>query len=651
MILVWLDARSNADAQSLSAVESYKSSGVFGLKGKHRSECPARSIDVLILPRRLFGPPSTTILFLVVSFLGWPAFAQNASDSPDRIRGAVINSVTREPIPRALVMSPDKRFATMTDSEGHFEFVFPQAASRESSNPSESSEAVDASVVSDADLGQIRHLVRVGDGSRPQVLMAQKPGFLSETDNAERNLWEIPAGNDVTILLIPEGVIAGIVALPKSESPDPIQVELFHWQVMDGRGRWVSVGRSTSKSDGSFRFAELRAGAYKLLTRELLDRDFSELIPGGKLFGYPPAYYSNAPDFASATTIELAAGEIAQPRISLVQHAYYSVKIPLANLALGAGVGINVYPQGNRGPGYTLGYNAQSQTIEGLLPNGTYTVEGRTGAPAPASGVTTLTVKDGPAQGPPLTLVPDSGITVMVKEEFTAQKHDISMTWSSGDRTFNVKGPRRYLNLVLESADDFAIEAPVSLREPTRSGAEALVTDPVAPGRYWVRVNSSIGYVASVRFGNTDLQHQPLTVTAGSSAPPIEITMRDDTAQIDGTIEGMSSSAGTTGSSESVALAQAKFLGMPRSGPRVYCVPTPDSSGLPTEAMVTADGNFVSPPLSPGTYRLLAFDHPQPALEYRNPEAMRVYDTKGPVVRLSGGQKEHVRLQLISTNP
>jgi hypothetical protein len=47
---------------------------------------------------------------------------------------------------------------------------------------------------------------------------------------------------------------------------------------------------------------------------------------------------------------------------------------------------------------------------------------------------------------------------------------------------------------------------------------------------------------------------------------------------------------------------------------------------------------------------VLAFDRSQSELEYRNPEAMQSYDAKGPVVRLVGGQKEHVRLQLISTS-
>jgi hypothetical protein len=65
---------------------------------------------------------------------------------------------------------------------------------------------------------------------------------------------------------------------------------------------------------------------------------------------------------------------------------------------------------------------------------------------------------------------------------------------------------------------------------------------------------------------------------------------------------------------------------------------------------VSPDGKFNSPEMPPGTYRVLAFDHPQPELEYRNPEAMRAYEAKGQLVRLVPGQREKLQLPLITTN-
>jgi hypothetical protein len=87
----------------------------------------------------------------------------------------------------------------------------------------------------------------------------------------------------------------------------------------------------------------------------------------------------------------------------------------------------------------------------------------------------------------------------------------------------------------------------------------------------------------------------------------------------------------------------------PFKNAHVYCIPLPDSTGRFTDIWVQPEGKFTAPPLPPGEYLLLAFTRPQ-TLEYENPEAMRAYGEKGQVVRLSGGQTEHVRLQLISAN-
>jgi hypothetical protein len=44
----------------------------------------------------------------------------------ETIKGAVVNSITHEPIGRALVFSLDNRFAMLCDAGGHFEFRIPR---------------------------------------------------------------------------------------------------------------------------------------------------------------------------------------------------------------------------------------------------------------------------------------------------------------------------------------------------------------------------------------------------------------------------------------------------------------------------------------------------------------------------------------------
>jgi hypothetical protein len=565
------------------------------------------------------------LFFLAVACLGSVrSSAQSTSDNPHTIRGIVINRVTGEPIARALVSSPGNRLAILTNSEGRFEFTLPRGdpASEGGSGSN-------------------------GPGGRSiqsYSLMARKPGFLTDPNSQGNNIRNNPS-KDLTLKLIPEALIVGTVTLPTSEAPDSITLQIFRRQVQDGRGHYSPAGDTQSTSDGQFRFSGLPAGTYKLLTNELLDRDPLTADPfasdsRGPLFGYPPVYYQSASDFESASTIQLAAGQTQNVNLSLVKQPYYRVKVPVIVPVTDGrekGFSVEVYAHGHKGPGFSLGYNNRDHAIEGMLPDGIYTIEASSSGPNGVSGLETITVKGAPGDrrtidGPRMTLVPNASISVNVKEEFTSTDHD--------DRNAALRKPRTYLSVTLESADDFAVGRDVPLRNPTGPVDENLVIEGAPPGRYWVRVQSSRGYPASIRSGNLDLQHQPLVVGAGGGASPIEITMRDDTAEISGTVEGITPPA--PGPARAPSAGQTRAL--------VYCIPLADSSGRFTEIRVRPDGSFVSQGLAPGTYRVLAFDQVQGEIEYRNPEAMQVYDSKGQVVRVVGGQKERVQLQLISTS-
>jgi hypothetical protein len=574
----------------------------------------------------------TVLLALVLAPLAIrvsQASAQSSSASEtETIRGTVVNSVTREPIPGALVVSPDNHFAARTDTQGRFEFTVPRADKSQPS-PEETTAVVP----------ETGGITTVGS-SRPLLLSARKPGFLENGNFSTMDLAQ--KANEITLSLVPEAVIAGHVELPSSEAPEKIDLQLFRRVVQDGLAQWVPAGNATSKSDGDFRFANLPPGTYKLLTRELLDRDPLGSAARQQQYGYPPVYYPDATDFASAQEIELSPGETAEPLLSLVKQPYYYVKIALTNPPPAAqGMNVNVSSQkGHAGPGYALGYNSDANRIEGLLPNGTYVVDATSYGQTPAAGTMTLVVKGAPVTDASLQLLPASSISIDVKEEFTSKEPEGNATFTvyngGKSRTFAARGPRRYLNVSLESADEFSTGRNTFLRPPSGPDDTALELDGVLPGRYWLRAHSLRGYVASVRIGATDLLHEPLVVGAGGSAGPIEITVRDDSAQISGHVEGLSPEP--SGS-------QTHTL----PGALVYCIPTPDSSGQLTVIGVSPDGSFSFPAVAPGEYRLLAFDHQQSELEYRNPEAMKPFDNQGSVVTLAAGQSEQVTLQVIST--
>lgn len=556
---------------------------------------------------------------LAATLSGFRASAQTSTnEKTESIRGTVVNRATHAPIPRALVTSSDQRLAALTDSEGRFEFTVPQTSSAEGQ----------ASIV-----------------NLSSFFFARKPGFLAE--NTPRVASSFTAGTEITLTLVPEALIVGKVTLPNSEPPDSIFLELFRRQVQDGRAHWFPAGGTQSRSDGEFRFADLQAGTYKVLTRELLDRDPLTFDPQGQMYGYPPVYGQNVPDFSSAGTIQVSAGMTSVVNLSVARKPYYRVHIPVANGMADGGLNINVNVAGHQGPGFSLGYNNREQAIEGMLPDGSYTVEVfRYGSgPGTGSGTLPITVHGAALRSTPLTLVPNASIRVDVNEQFTSTDNSGSITFNLGQRSVKLKGPRRYLNVILEPAEDATQRGGESLRNPTGPGDETLVIENTFPGKYWVRVTTTRGYAASVRSGNVDLQREPLVIAAGGSPAPIEITLRDDTAEISGTVEGITAPSNPTGTTaEGVSTVR---LTAPAY---VYFVPLADSAGQFTEAWVSPDGTFSSPAMAPGVYRVLAFDRPQSDLEYRNPGPMQAYEAKGPVARVAGGQKEHVRLQLISSN-
>jgi WD40 repeat protein len=306
------------------------------------------------------------------------------------------------------------------------------------------------------------------------------------------------------------------------------------------------------------------------------------------------------------------------------------------NMGSNLGMAVTVSPQGHHSPGYSLGFNPEKQSIEGSLPRGNYVVEGTAYGPNSTTGSTNLAVSGAPTEGPAMVLSSSGSINVNVSEEFMSPPdRNGSMIWNSGQHSFPVRGPRTYLaDIRLESADDFEPQRNGYLRQPAGPDDESLAIENLSPGSYWLRVHPSRGYVASAARDGVDLLHQPLVVGSGSSAP-IEIKMRDDTAEIDGTVTGIATSAGTMHSMSPQAW--------------VYCVPLAEGPGQFQELAVSPDGKFNAQNIAPGTYRVLAFQS-HFDLPYRDAEAMKAYDSKGQVVHLSPNQKAAIQVAMSSSS-
>ncbi len=560
-------------------------------------------------------------LFLLPSTLPHSAHAQDTGSNTgsSSLHGSVINSVTREAIGHALVFSTDNRFATFTDDQGHFEFPLP----RIESNPN----------ISRGELGFSRGSIQ---------LTARKPGFLDYT-YPQTPQFQDGVNDEVTIALIPESLIVGRVNLPSANQSDRITIEVYKRQVRDGRPYWTAAASATSRSNGEFRVANLAAGTYKIFTDELLDRDPLTFNPVGQLYGYSPIYYPAAGDFASASPVILEAGKTFQIELSPVLRPYFPVKIAIANMAEGSPMNVSVALEGHKGPGYSLGSTGEP-VIEGMLPNGNYSVEATLWqGPQTATGTVNITVKDAPLTHGSIAVIPNGSIPVTIKDEISANPHQSMGSFTNG--RFSRDQPA---NVSLQPADDFDSQG-FALRPPRKPNDNDLVLESVRPGRYWLTVEPYSGYVASAVAGSVDLLRQPLVVGPGGASLPVEIVLRDDGATVEGMVEGMPPAPAVVRGGATVGGATMIGRLQVPEGPYVYCIPLPDSAGRFMVSRVSSEGNFQFQQISPGVYRVLAFDRQQGELEYHNAEAMSVYEGKGPVVRLVAGQTEQVRVALITT--
>jgi hypothetical protein len=419
-----------------------------------------------------------------------------------------------------------------------------------------------------------------------------------------------------------------------------MQVSLYRRTMRDGHEQWDSVGNAATRADGEFRLAELSPGDYKLLTLEQLDRDPLTAFPRGPLLGYPPLYYPNASDFASAAVIKLAPGETFQATMSPAKREYYPVTLGLTN-PLANGVAVTVWPEGHPGPGYSLGYNPQEAAIQGSMPDGTFTVQVRNYGATMMAGSTNFTVKGAPVAGPAVTLLQGASLTVSLREEFQHTQTEptpASRTFTSGPAFPQNTWRPNYLQVNLIPEEQFGLASQVSLRPPVDQNDESLVIENVLPGRYRASVSAGLGYVSAITCGSTDLLEHSLVVGIGGAIPSMEITVRDDGAEIEGTVDSPNVSLGRPAS-------QHRW-----DGPLgfAYLVPTGNMDSRLKVTSFNPDGTFTIQQIAPGTYHAFAIDNTTQTMQSVSEEWLKQHESKVQVVRVVAEQKEHLRLSLIT---
>jgi hypothetical protein len=150
--------------------------------------------------------------------------------------------------------------------------------------------------------------------------------------------------------------------------------------------------------------------------------------------------------------------------------------------------------------------------------------------------------------------------------------------------------------------------------------------DDIPPGTYRVEATpNQAGYVVSLRCGRTDLLREDLTVAAGAALPPVEVTLRNDGAQLNMSVMDENHRRGA-----SVVIYSEEY-------PRRSLLVQMDDTGSASQTN-----------LAPGTYSLIAVEDADD-LEFRNPLAMQRYLGDATEVTLQPGDKTSVRVKLQAT--
>lgn len=553
--------------------------------------------------RRMGSPVFLLAVFGLAAATCSPAQIPSPNSSATdtfKLEGTVINSVTGEPVPYALVTaSSENKQALLTGPEGSFQFTGLRA-------------------------GNI-------------TVMASKPGFFEDkhqpggksptgawisvglsgrsyvSGGTGMNVAVGPNTAPITLKLVPESIIIGHVEDAQGEPIEGAMIKVETVSIMDGRKQWNQMQGASSRDDGSFRLANLPAGRYYISVQAGNRVRTLEELTQNHPMGYPAAvYYPAAPDRESAAPLDLTVGQKVEIQFTLKPQPVFKISGEIGGRSSDQPFGVRLLTSSGADAGLPVRFESATGKFEiERVPAGTYRLQ----TSGPDQGELTLHVT-GNLNGVRLFMQPRTVIPVIVRNEATGNSSLPEMKAAPDPHGL----PLSFI--VRKSGQDSATYV---------TGLEQRADGPpvvhVPPGRYAAEIYASIfnEYVHSARYGETDLLRDELVVQPGAAARPIEVVLRDDSSTLN-----LKISPSAPGAFVAVVL-------LPEAAPRqIRMMPAPASSEVSI------------PYLPPGDYKVFAFDSVE-QIEYRNPDVLNQYSSKAARVTLTPSGKATASLDLIHT--
>jgi len=518
------------------------------------------------------------------------------------VSGVVLNTLTRQPIPRVLVDANTN--AALTDGDGRFELDLPEGVDQ---------------------------------------IQVRRPGYRSRGQDMAHGVNVGANMSDLTFYLTPQATITGHVALSSGDDADGIRFTVYLRHTVNGHQKWRTAGTAVTNSEGVFRAANLETpGVYAFCSMLVEDRNNVRAIGTRKtgsrtldttagIAGYPSTCYpgpiSESAD--AANMLAISPGQQPEFELALNRQPFYQVSIAVPNAPPGQPVDVQIYDPDGRALEYSAAWNAQLGVALVDLPNGSYYAEAHSRGERLDYARADFHVANGPVSGLSMTLLPLRPIPVEVRREFTV---------NAGNNPLQSQiAASPGVNLVLTSADSGigdSVGTGLNHREGT-TDKSLFELDDVAPGRYWVQATPYQGYLSSMTSGGADLTREPLIVGPGNTTASIQIALRNDGGQIQCTVNPAASSA------TAPPLGEMSFY-------FVYAIPEfPAGAQIPQTASQGL-GACALANLAPGRYRVVALDKSM-EIDGSDPGILERFSGLGKPVTVEAGGVVNLELDLIRT--
>jgi hypothetical protein len=546
----------------------------------------------LLLP--LVAPEGTQIQTIEGGGLQVPPQVQFRATA-HTVRGTVVNSVTGEPISRALVQIGGQ-FATLTDHEGHFEF----------------------------------------DGVTQSGILpwAMKPGYFPDR---EGHIIVSPPDasaaqtedESVVVKLVPEVVISGTVTGQSGEPLSGIPVHLKVLAVSDGVSRWSERQGTVSNSEGQYRFFDLEAGKYAVVTGF-----HAEGLPDApSSVAYVPARFPEKSERPDASAIAMTAGDHREVNLSPAMEKLYPIVGGVAGYTEGKPVTVRAETPDGEEISAAFRFNERTGEFRMMLPAGSFVLTATCyQQPEELEGKLALTVPQPHEKTVSIGVEAAATIPVDIDRETVNQPgadgQTASGAWGGMDvHLTRADGSGSMLFLSALPNREIALDN-------TQASPGPLRIENVSPGRYFLQATpQDPWYVASATCGSVDLMRDELVIAGSAAGCTIRIVVRNDSGSVHVTVHEPDSPSGQLGTRTFVTL-------LPVDNTIQRAILRPVQAGLD----IKMDG------VGPGRYLVLAQDRPR-ELAYRDPEAMRRYAGMGQLVSLAANGKADAEVSVVHGEP